>query len=184
MAGPLPPITERSGPIDEVLDAFAVELGGDATAYRAHAYRVFHFCRALTDAAAGRDDGIALAAAFHDLGIWSDRTVDYLPPSVRRLREHLERVGRGAEAGELERMVAWHHKLTPCRAASDALVEAFRRADLVDLTLGLVRFGLPKEYVQAVRAAFPAAGFHLRVAQLVGGYALRHPLRPLPMMRL
>lgn len=184
MAGPPPPITDRFAPIDEVLDAFGAALAGDRVAYRAHVYRVFHFCRALHGAAAGRDDAIALAAAFHDLGIWSDGTVDYLPPSARRLRDHLARAGRGGEAAELVRMVELHHKLTPCREAGDALVEAFRRADLVDLSFGLVRFGLPRAYVRAVQAAFPAAGFHLRVAQLVGGHALRHPLRPLPMMRL
>jgi len=33
-------------------------------------------------------------------------------------------------------------------------------------------------------AAFPNAGFQLRVVQVVGGWALRHPLRPFPMMRL
>jgi hypothetical protein len=81
-------------------------------------------------------------------------------------------------------MVELHHKLTPCRGADDALVEAFRRADLVDLSFGFVRFGLPRAWVAEVQAAFPAAGFHLRVVQLVGGHALRHPLRPLPMMRL
>jgi hypothetical protein len=179
------PIEERFTPIEEVLDAFRGALADDHRAYRAHVYRVFHFCRALAGSAStGRDDGIALAAAFHDLGIWSDGTVDYLPPSARRVREHCERHGRSGEAAELARMVELHHKLTPCRGADDALVEAFRRADLVDLSFGFVRFGLPRAWVAEVQAAFPAAGFHLRVVQLVGGHALRHPLRPLPMMRL
>jgi hypothetical protein len=185
MAASPPPIVRRFGPIEEILDAFRGALAEDHRAYRAHVYRVFHFSRALAGAAAtGRDDGIALAAAFHDLGIWSDGTVDYLPPSARRVREHCERHGRAGEAAELARMVELHHKLTPCRGADDALVEAFRRADLVDLSFGFVRFGLPRAWVGEVRIAFPAAGFHLRVLQLVGGHALRHPLRPLPMMRL
>jgi hypothetical protein len=80
-------------------------------------------------------------------------------------------------------MIALHHKLTPCRGERDALVEAFRRADLTDLSFGRVRFGLPRSYVREVRAAFPAAGFHGRVLQLVGGWALTHPFRPFPMMR-
>ena len=194
-----PPIATRHGLIDETLDAFAVAIAGDATAYRGHVYRVFNVCRALVVSpegaaspagalspagapdAADRDDKIAYAAVFHDLGIWSDRTVDYLPPSSRRLRERLERDGRAAWSRELSDMVDFHHKLTPVRGA--ALVEAFRRADLVDLSLGLVRFRLPRAWLRELMTAFPAAGFHGRVVQLVGGWAVRHPLRPFPMLR-
>jgi hypothetical protein len=177
-----PSLVDRHGLIDESLDAFRAAIAGDFTAYRGHVYRVFNFSRALAGDVADRDDKIALAAVFHDLGIWSDHTVDYLPPSARRLRERLEASGQQAWSGELSRMVELHHKLTPCRG--EPLVEAFRRADLVDLSLGLVRFGLPRAYVREIQTRFPSAGFHLRVVQLVGGYALTHPLRPLPMFRL
>ncbi|HEU0054861.1 MAG TPA: HD domain-containing protein, partial [Longimicrobium sp.] len=74
--------------LDEVLDAHAAELGADFTAYRNHAYRVANLCLALAPDAPGRVEKIALAAAFHDLGIWTDGTFDYLPPSVRLAREH------------------------------------------------------------------------------------------------
>jgi hypothetical protein len=80
-------------------------------------------------------------------------------------------------------MIELHHKLTPCRGERDALVEAFRRADLTDLSFGFIRFGLPRSFVREVQARFPAAGFHGRVVRLVGGWAMTHPLRPLPMMR-
>ena len=184
MCGALPPVLERHPRVEEVLDAFAAELAGDRVAYRGHVYRVFHFCRALGGVGDGRDDAIALAAAFHDLGIWSDRTVDYLPPSARRLRAHLAERGQSALADELARMVELHHKLTPCRGEGDVLVEAFRRSDLVDLSFGFLRFGMPADYVREIQAVFPNAGFQWRVVQVVGGWALRHPLRPLPMMRL
>ncbi len=179
-----PPIRTEHPRIDEILDAFGAALATDRTAYRGHVYRVFHACCAITDAGDDRDDAIALASAFHDLGIWSDATVDYLPPSARRLREHLEATGRHALADELERMVLLHHKLTPCRGPDDRRVEAFRRADLFDLTFGLVRFGLPRAWVRELYAAFPTAGFQRRVLRLVGGHAIGHPLRPLPMVRL
>ncbi len=179
----LPPILRCHGQIEEILDAFGGDLARDKAAYRGHVYRVFHFCRALGGVADTRDDAIAFAAAFHDLGIWSDRTVDYLPPSARRLRAYLEQREQRAPADELVRMVELHHKLTPCRGEGDTLVEAFRRADLVDLSLGVVRFGLPRAYVREIQAAFPSVGFQLRVVQVVGGWALRHPFRPLPMMR-
>jgi hypothetical protein len=183
-----PEIAARHAVIDETLDAFRAAVAGDLTAYRGHIYRVFNVCRALAAAADGtpdapdRDDKIAYAAAFHDLGIWSDGTVDYLPPSSRRLRERLERDERVAWSRELSDMVDYHHKLTPVRGAP--LVEAFRRADVVDLSLGLVRFGLPRAWLRELATAFPAAGFHGRVVQLVGGWAVRHPLRPFPMLKV
>jgi len=179
-----PSIRTRHARIEEILDAFGTALAADRAAYRGHVYRVFHACCALAAAGGDPDDAIALAAAFHDLGIWSDGTVDYLPPSARRLREHLAATGGAALADELERMVLLHHKLTPCRGPDDRRVEAFRRADLFDLSFGLVRFGLPRAWVRELYAAFPAGGFQLRVVQLVGRYALAHPLRPLPMVRL
>ena len=184
MSDATPSLLARHGLVEETLDAFRDAIAGDLAAYRGHVYRVLNFCRGFVGAAAESDDKIAYAAVFHDLGIWSDATVDYLPPSAARLRARLEQAGRTAWSDELARMVELHHKLTPYRGAGAVLVEPFRRADLVDLTFGAVGFGLPRAFVREVRATWPAAGFHARVVQLVGGWALGHPLRPFPMLRL
>src|SRR5678816_3071087 len=74
--------------IDAVLNDHASVLGDDFVAYRNHVYRVVNFCVAI---AGGRDDleKIAIAAAFHDLGIWTDRTFDYIAPSIARARTYL-----------------------------------------------------------------------------------------------
>lgn len=184
MPDTVPSLLDRHGLVEETLDAFRDAIAGDLVAYRGHVYRVLNFCRSLAGAGPDHDDKIAYAAVFHDLGIWSDHTVDYLPPSSQRLRARLQQAGRDAWSGELARMVDLHHKLTPYRGEHAALVEPFRRADLVDLSFGLVGFGLPRAFVREVQAAWPAAGFHARVVRLVGGWALTHPLRPLPMLRL
>ena len=44
-----------------------------------------------------------------------------------------------------------------------ALVEAVRRADLIDVSQGLLRFGLPRSYVKEVRTTFDASVFFRRV---------------------
>ena len=54
----------------------------DFTAYRNHAYRVVNFCAHSRPAPTPRLEKIALAAAFHDLGIWTAHTFDYLEPSI------------------------------------------------------------------------------------------------------
>ena len=56
--------------LDEVLNAHAAALGGDFAGYRNHAYRVMNLCLALSPIRADRKK-IAIAAAFHDLGIWT-----------------------------------------------------------------------------------------------------------------
>lgn len=135
--------------------------------------------------APGQDlpEAVAVAAAFHDLGIWTDATFDYLAPSVRLAADHLARTGGEALLPEVTALIVEHHKLRAYRGPHAANVERFRRADLVDLSLGTIRFGLAPEFVGAVRAAFPNAGFHARLLQLTARQLLRTPWRPLPMMR-
>jgi hypothetical protein len=80
-------------------------------------------------------------------------------------------------------MISEHHKLTEYRNATYPLVELFRRGDLVDLSFGLFRFGLSKDYVNCVKARFPNAGFHANLARLAAEWFPKHPLNPAPMMK-
>ncbi len=124
-------------------------------------YRVFNLARALAGTG-DHDEAIAVAAVFHDLGIWSDGTFDYLAPSGRRAAEHLAARGPSADPEQVARIIAYDHALTSCRATAGPLAEAFRQADLVDVTpRGDPGFGLPRAFVRGeARAAFPNAGFH------------------------
>jgi hypothetical protein len=58
--------------VDDVLHDHATALGNDFVAYRNHVYRVVNLCVAF----AGRREleKIAVAAVFHDLGIWTNGT--------------------------------------------------------------------------------------------------------------
>lgn len=98
--------------LDELLNAYAAQLGRDFTSYRNHLYRDVNFCVAF-----------------------------------------------------------W-------------LVEPFRRADWVDVSRGLIRFGLPRSFLREVFATWPAAGFHKKLVQLELGRLRTHPWNPLPMVKL
>ena len=76
------------GTLDEILRAHASALGHDFTAYRNHAYRVANLCVAQSAGDPPQIEKAAIAAAFHDLGIWTHRSFDYLPPSVELARAH------------------------------------------------------------------------------------------------
>lgn len=170
--------------LDQLLQDHASALGADLVAYRNHCYRVLN--RAVHWAAvddAESLDKLAIAIAFHDLGIWTDGSFDYLPPSERRAQAWLAEQGLSAWAGEIVAIIREHHRCRPYTQAPSRLVEALRRADWADVSLGLFGTGLPAADRRALAAAFPNAGFHRRLLQLGGRRLLSHPFSPLPMLR-
>ncbi|MDB5971229.1 MAG: hypothetical protein JWQ90_3679 [Hydrocarboniphaga sp.] len=80
-------------------------------------------------------------------------------------------------------MIQQHHKITRHSAANGERVEAFRKADWIDVSLGLLPFGLSREFRRQLKASFPNAGFHKRLVQLSTSRLKTHPLSPMPMMR-
>lgn len=170
--------------LDAILGDHAGELGADATPYRNHACRVANLC--LAQAADGGEalEKIAVAAAFHDLGIWTDHTFDYLAPSVRLACAWLAGHGKTGWTEEIAAMILSHHKITPYQEKDGWLVEPFRRADWIDVTRGALTLGAPRTFIAALYAQWPDAGFHRRLLQLELGHLRKHPLNPLPMFRL
>lgn len=169
--------------VEEVLDHHALDLGRDLTGYRNHVYRVVNLCVAILGHSRGDLEKIAVAAVFHDLGIWTDHTFDYIPPSVLRARAHLAARGMADWIPEVEAMIVNHHKVTASRTNPPSLVESFRRADWIDVTRGLRRFGLPRTVIANVNVAWPNAGFHRRLVELTIDRFSKHPLTPLPMVK-
>jgi hypothetical protein len=169
--------------VEQVLDDHASELGRDLTAYRNHVYRIVNLCLAIEGDCRVEVEKIGVAAVFHDLGIWTSHTFDYIAPSVALAREHLAARGMADWIPEIEAMIVDHHKVTPSRASPRSLVESFRRADWIDVSRGLRRFGLPRPFIAAVAATWPNAGFHRRLVELTIDRFFRHPLTPLPMVK-
>jgi hypothetical protein len=149
--------------VEEVLDDHVSELGHDFIAYRNHVYWVANLCLAIVGDRGVEIEKIAVAAVFHDLGIWTNKTFDYIAPSVAIAREYLAARGKADWIPEL--------------------VESFRRANWIDVSLGLRRFGLPRTVIAAVAAKWPDAGFHRRLVELTIDRFWKHPLSPLPMVK-
>lgn len=171
--------------VDAVLDRHASELGRDLIGYRNHVYRVVNLCVAIVGDTQGEggSEKVAVAAVFHDLGIWTHHTFDYIAPSAALARQHLTARGRTDWTPEIEAMIVNHHKITSSSGSPQSLVEAFRRADWIDVTLGLRTFGVPRTLVATVNARWPSAGFHRRLVELTMNRWLKHPLSPLPMVK-
>jgi hypothetical protein len=168
--------------IDGVLNDHATVLRSDFSAYRNHVYRILNLCVAL--GGRGELEKIAVAAVFHDLGIWTDYTFDYIAPSIALAHDYLLAHEREDWSGEIEGMISDHHKITRSTADPNSLVEAFRRADWIDVTRGFRAFGIPRPFVARLFATWPDDGFHWRLVTLTLDRLRSHPLTPLPMVKL
>lgn len=168
---------------DDILTSFALAIGADLQGYRNHVYRMLNFYCALRGIEDQPTEAVQIAAAFHDLGIWTDNTLDYLPPSVRLATDYLDSRQRGELKDEVSALILEHHKVRSYHSAYALTVEPFRQADLIDVSHGVVRFGLPRPFIKTMQAAFPDHGFHGTLIKLSARQFLRSPLHPLPMFR-
>jgi len=169
--------------LDAILARHAGEIGADFVGYRNHAYRVANLCLAHRPGSGDVVEKVAIASAFHDLGIWTDHTFDYLEPSVALAMQYLADTGQGPWGPEIAAMIREHHKITRYKGDPEWLVEAFRRADWTDVTLGALASGLPRTTIRDVQKAWPDAGFHRLLVRLELRHLARHPLNPLPVLR-
>ncbi len=161
--------------IDELLST------DELTGYRNHVYRMVNFCFAQGDLDAEQKEKIVIAGCFHDLGIWSADTFDYLTPSIALANDYLVNSGKDAWCDEISTMIDLHHRI---REVNDnTLVEVFRRGDLVDFSLGIFKCGIPAEYVREVKQHFPNKGFHRELLRHACSWTLRHPLNPVPVLK-
>lgn len=166
---------------DELLEEMRTPLGSDFERYRNHVYRVINITDYFFPLKDDALQQVAIAAAFHDAGIWLDHTFDYLDPSRVRAEEYARSIGHGDWATVIGAMIMNHHRVRPVRA--NKIVEAFRRADWVDVTQGGMNFGMPADVLTALKTLYPILGFHARLLQLTLLQVRRNPLSPLPMLR-
>lgn len=169
--------------IESILSEYQELIGEDYSGYRNHVYRMVHCCLALQDMSDDDKRKIYIAAAYHDIGIWIEDTVDYIPPSIPPAMKYLEDNDLSDWQEEIRLMISEHHKVREYTDKSLPLVEVFRRGDLVDFSFGLFRFGIDKAYFEQLRETFPNEDFHKGLAKRAGKWFVKHPLNPAPMMK-
>ena len=167
--------------IEEVLEKYRPAILNDYDRYRNHVYRVFSNCL-LLDPEVANHEKYAIAAALHDVGIWTNHTFDYLHPSERQAILYLTEIGKTELIEEITSMIHWHHKVTSFQGMHQKTIDTFRKADWIDISLGVITFG-QKENFRAARRQFPNLGFHLFLIKQTSKRFFKHPLSPLPMLR-
>lgn len=169
--------------LESLLEPYDAKLGDSRMGYVNHCKRVLSLSRLIGPAVVEANElEFVVAAAFHDLGIWVDDTFDYLEPSVGLATRWLQQNGHGDRVALVSEMILQHHKIRPADG-TDSPVEIFRRADTIDVVLGLRRFGVDLSSYRKLRKKYPNSGFHRGLVQQTWRQLRRDPRHPLPMMR-
>jgi hypothetical protein len=168
---------------DELLD-LSKYIGKDFQAYRNHCLRVLTFTKFFLDQNAASDGGVnlkqelpnamdlaATAMAYHDVGLWTDHDLNYLEPSAKKLDQTVFNGFSLHEIRVMDEIILQHHKITTYDSteftdAENLLINAVRKADWTDATMGLVRYGLPATLLEMAYTKIPEAGFHMMLAGL------------------
>ena len=153
-------VITHSDHVEELLAPYADAIGKDLEGYRGHIYRVLSYALYFLGGDSPKRQEIEAALVYHDIGLWSDRQLAYLEPSISRAHEDNAANNWNYDPELLRDIIYWHHKLTPYRGLNEDIVNAVRKADWIDATAGLVRQGMPKACIEKVTAAIPSAGFY------------------------
>lgn len=174
-------VEKRIQLVEEILGEHEAGLGRDFLGYKNHVYRMINFCFAQDDLDEEERRKIIIAGCFHDIGIWTAKTFDYIPPSIETASNYLAETDDTRWTPHIDTMIAEHHKLRPI--TGDKLSEIFRRGDLVDFSLGTFKCGISRDFVRDVRSHFGNAGFHCGLIKIAAKWFVHHPLNPVPVLK-
>ncbi|MDB5226858.1 MAG: hypothetical protein JWN78_1051 [Bacteroidota bacterium] len=167
--------------IEEIFSSYEKILGEDLEKYKNHVYRVFNYCLFLGDKT--DEEKYAVAGVFHDLGIWTNDTFDYLQPSIALATKYLTQHNKEKDAEEISLMIDHHHKITSYKNKFENTVEIFRKADWTDVSMSVIHFEIPKSFIADVEKQFPYKAFHMKLVKLFLSNFTQHPIKPLPMFK-
>ena len=174
-------IVQQHRGIEELFFSYEKIIGKDIEKYKNHVYRIFNFSLYLSN---NQDtEKYAIAAFFHDVGIWTNNTFDYLQPSVDLAKKYLIQIQKENWSEEISLMIDNHHKTTPYKGNFSASVEIFRKADWTDVSLGFIYFEISPAFIKEAVKQFPYKGFHFFLTKLFAKNLIQHPLKPLPMFK-
>lgn len=164
----------------KVLSNYKKELGADFHSYLNHVKRVYEYACMLR--LERESELFQVAAIFHDLDIWVTGTMNYLGGSCDLAISHIQKNKLEIDQAELAKIISNHHRMTKVKDHPEA--EAFRKADLIDLTAGWIRFNIPKSIIVDTERRYPRLGFTKSVLKKTGRWAVKHPFNPFPMIKI
>lgn len=167
----------------EALARLREATGGVAGAIERHSLRCRHIAARIAAAHGWVIDGevLTVAAILHDIGLYppASRGGVYTADGAALARTLLPAFGWTSERVELcARAIDLHHDVRR-QLHHGPEVEALRRADLVDVSGGLLRFGVDREWLQRLYLGVPRRGLYPELVRQLGR-ALRERPATLP----
>ena len=161
--------------VEELLAPYEHAIGEDFPGYRNHVYRTITYAMHFLDNAVEHEQLVETAFVYHDIGLWTDHELAYLEPSESIALADNEKYGWGLDPEILRGAIHWHHKILSYKGPHKEVIEACRKADWIDASMGHIRKGMSKAAISEVESTFPNLGFHdtlLRLAKDYGGSTL------------
>jgi len=152
-------ITEISD-AEGILENYRTVIGAAYEAYLNHIRRVMTYANWFKPFTDTERNLVGIALAFHDLGFWCNRRIDYLEPSISLAKSQVNET----DAESITAIIRNHHRWFTYRGAHAQLAEPVRKGDWIDVTKGRRLFGMPKQLQTEVDNAIPELGFR---AQLI-----------------
>ena len=171
-----PYIVTNSDMIEKHLKRYKRSIGDDYAGYRGHIYRVFSYTLyKLRDKNLNKKEKemIETALVYHDIGLWSDKELNYIEPSVDTMIESLpDRQYTKKQIRLMEEIIRYHHKITTYSNENDEkdIVNTVRECDLIDFSLGMVTNGVSRANIKKVMDKIPNDGFHYTLMTIGSRY--------------
>ena len=107
--------------------------------------------------------------------------MDYLHVSAQQAVAYMTTHQYEIDSSLVKNMILSYHKIF---SAVRTLAEKLRKADSIDLIAGFIRLGVFPNRTRPTVTHFSCYEFQLNIYWEIDRYALRHPLRPLPMLNV
>lgn len=174
-------IVQQHPTIETLFVSYKDNIGNDVEKYKNHVYRIFNYSLYLSKNE--DEEKYAIAAFYHDVGIWTNNTFDYLQPSIDLAKNYLIQIQKKNWSDEISLMIDNHHKTSSYKGNFETTIEIFRKADWTDVSLGMIHFEIPSAFIKQVEKQFPYKGFHFFLTKMFTKNFFQHPLKPLPMFK-
>jgi hypothetical protein len=166
-------IIKSSPNLDRLLNNYKELINDDFQGYKNHIYRVLTYSLHYLDADKTQDGKvlkylpvIEAALVYHDIGLWTDRRLSYLELSSSRAKMEFENSWSVDKLELLHNIIYYHHKITPFTGTNEKIVNAVRKSDWIDASLGIVNHGMSSAHIRSVNAALSDSGFHYTLATI------------------
>ena len=162
--------------LDDELFPLSASIGIDLGAYRNHCLRVLTFTNYFLPESTKQDlpdamDLAATAIAYHRVGLWTGKSVNYLESSKDMLEMELGTVFDADKLSIMREIILQQHKVKDFTSmgseAENSLINAVRKASWAEITMGLIRFDLPASLLETAYNELEANGFHAVIFGLI-----------------